>query len=623
MTKEDLIKEDLSKFNKEELLIAKQLLEKTNNATNIPIIDKNGVNVHKLTIFEEIVLRNLDNLDSIALETVGGATKLTYKEFFQEVEKYMNAYKNLGIKENDVVSLCLPVGVEFICSYFALTTLGATVNALNIMFLFPHGVKPYLDERCSHTFVCDEKFFEMLKAQNAFNDKNLKTVIVCGDSGYTHLNGDNNKINISGLENAKTEILSFNDFIDLSKNKNSLNAVQYDEKRNSTLNYTSGTTGLPKCMGHSDLAPLYLIAEHDLIKRNEYRNDRTLLTIPLQHPTGLFYAMVFQMAMGKTLVLEPRYDKTLFYKDIIDYEINHAVQAKPFYAQLVQDRADGKLKRGDFELFRNAYSGGEGIPYSTCKQINDTLHYAGCPNDIILGYGRSEEGSSTLVPYNIEGRNNTVGIPLPGNKAKIVDANTLKDIPQVAGAKGEILVSTPVTPMNHCYLNPYNQDGLTDNSIVDENGERWARAEDIAELVEMPDGSLSFLVLGRASDLVKKNDKDYYLFDLKEKISDIPGVQECEVVSIKNEEEDFITVHLVLMDEYKSRKEEVVKNIYSVIEFIDGIHFYDKFGINPTSGKCDKDSMKKEFEGYYALIDNDVKNISFERQDNKVLKKIR
>lgn len=171
----------------------------------------------------------------------------------------------------------------------------------------------------------------------------------------------------------------------------------------------------------------FLVSAHDTIKRDEYRGDRTLVTIPLQHPTGLFYSMVFQMAQGKTLVLEPRYDKSLFAKDIKENEINHAVQAKPFYAQLIQDRADGTLKPGDFELFRNAYSGGEGIPKSVCDEINATLAYAGSPNPYIyLGYGRSEEGSLTVTPYNLEGRANTVGVPLPGNRAKLVEAGTLK-----------------------------------------------------------------------------------------------------------------------------------------------------------------------------------------------------
>ena len=73
------------------LKIYDEIVKKTSNGTDVPIVDKNGVSVHKLTIFEDIVLRNLDNLDTQALEIVGSDVKMTYLEFFKEVEKYMRA----------------------------------------------------------------------------------------------------------------------------------------------------------------------------------------------------------------------------------------------------------------------------------------------------------------------------------------------------------------------------------------------------------------------------------------------------------------------------------------------------------------------------------------------------
>ena len=598
------------------------IIDKTKNGKEIPIIDKNGVSVHKLTIFEDIVLRNLDNLETTALEIVGSDSKLTYLEFFKEVEKYISAFKNMGLKENDVVSLCLPVGFEFICAYFALTTLGIAVNALNIMFLLNEGIEPYVSKRNSNTLICDEKYLKILCNYNAFNDADLKTLIVSGDATYTHHKDSDKFIMPVGIKN--TEIMSFRDFLANAHENEKIIPVNYNENRISTLNYTSGTTGRPKCMGHSDLAPLFLVAAHDTIKRDEKRKDRTLVTIPLQHPTGLFYSMVFQMAQGKTLVLEPRYDKKLFSQDIKKYEINHAVQAKPFYAQLIQDKSDGKLKPGDFELFKNAYSGGEGIPLSVCKEINDTLAFAGSPNPFLyLGYGRSEEGSLTITPYNLDGRCNSNGVPLPGIKAKLVEAGTLKDIPQILGAQGEILVSSPVQPINNCYLDDYNKEGKSDGSIIDSEGKRWARAQDIATLVELPDGSLSIMVLGRAKDSALKNGKTYYLFNLKEKINALPEVQECEVLSIPNNGNDYITVHIVLKEYAKNQKESVIRKINAMAEEVDAIKYYDVFGINATSGKCDREAMAEDLNDYYLASEDDGTKVDFVKEKDLILKRIK
>ncbi len=599
--------------------VYEDIVQKLKNNKTIPTTNKAGVKIRKVTVFEDIIIRNLDNLDTIALEI--NDTKLTYKEFFVEVEKYMNSFNSLGLKEGDVVSLCLPVSVEFICSYFAITALGLTCNALNIMFLLSEGVKPYLDERCSNTLICDENYYKLLQMNNVMNDAKLKTLIITGDATYNHLKSDSEQINILGKNIPNTNIMTLNDFLKKDIDEK-IKLATYNENRMATLNYTSGTTGKPKCMGHSDLAPLFLVAAHDGIKREEYRKDRTLLTIPLQHPTGLFYSMVFQLAQGKTLVLEPIYDKKLFYKDIKEKNINHAVQAKPFYAQLIQDRKDGLLKPGDFENFRNPYSGGEGIPLSVCRDINDTLHYAGCPNSLYLGYGRSEEGSLTINAYNLEGRENVVGVPLPGIKAKLVNPKTLEDLPYIEGAKGEILVNTPVTPLHHCYLGPYNKIGKPDNSIVDSEGKRWARAKDIAKLVKLPNNQLAYITLGRSYDLVEKDGEEFYLFDLKEKISNIPGVQECEVLTMPNVEESIVTVHLVIKDEYLDKIDEIQKAIYELTKMIDGIKIYDSFGINATSGKCDRESMCRETTGYYSLENGKICETTFVLENNHAIKKL-
>lgn len=563
-----------------------------------PSINKNGVIVRKHTIFEEIVYRNLDNVDTVALE-VNGST-LTYGEFFLEVERYMSAFRSIGLHENDVVSLCLPVSVEFICAYYALTTLGVACNALNIVFLLSQGAKPYLEERNSKILVCYDKFYDMLLKSGAFENSDIEKIILTGDESYAHFNSDKAHIAtpVHGIGHA--EMLTLDSFLSCSFCDNTLPIAKYDENRISTLNYTSGTTGIPKCMAHSDLAPLFLVAAHDHIPRDEFRGDRTLLTIPLQHPTGLFYSMVFQMAQGKTLVLEPRYEKKLFAHDIKILRINHVVQAKPFYAQLIQDQADGNLRPGDFELLRNPYSGGEGIPLPVFKEINRALEYAGCKAPLALGYGRSEEGSLTINAYNMQYRQNTVGLPLPGIKAKLIHPETLEEIPLIPGARGEIVVATPVMPIGHCYLGTNNSAGSQDGSFVDDMGVRWARPRDIAEYVELQDGQCSFLVLGRSDDSVPRGGKIHYLFDLKEQISSIDGVQECEVLKTLVENDTLITVHCVI-GSTSGRSEEVVsRDIFKIAPIVDGIKFYPHFAINATSGKCDRETMCKELDNFYV-----------------------
>ncbi len=119
--------------------IFSEVIKKTQNGTAIPIINKNGVLVRKLTIFEDICIRNKSNLDIAALEINGN--QMTYAKLFREVERYIRAFESLGVKKQDIITLYLPVGVEFICACFALTTIGATCNAGSIIL----SCKPRFD----------------------------------------------------------------------------------------------------------------------------------------------------------------------------------------------------------------------------------------------------------------------------------------------------------------------------------------------------------------------------------------------------------------------------------------------------------------------------------------------
>lgn len=593
----------------EKSIIFSKVMKETQYGQNIPTVLKNGVPVHKLTIFEDICIRNKDNLNIPAIEINNHS--MTYAEFFVEVEKYIKSFVSMGIKENDIVTLCLPVGVEFICAYFALTTIGATCNATNIMFILKDGIETYTEKRCSKIMMCDTQYMMLMQQSNSFQDNSLEKIILTNGSIYSQLpENPNNTLLSESLKNI--EILTLKEFLSVDTRNQSINIAKYDEKRASTFTYTSGTTGTSKCMAHSDLAPLFLIASHDLIKRqDELIGDRTLVTIPFQHPTGLFYAMVLQLACGKTLVLEPRYDKSIFYSDIKNLKINHAVQAKPFYAQLIEDKRAGRLKKDDFKLFKHPYSGGEGIPAAVCKEINDTLHFAGCSNDITMGYGRSEEGSSTVIAYNIPSRLNTVGKPIPGIKARLVDPITKQEIPQKFGCKGEIQICTPVMPLGNHYLGQYNVEGISDNSLLDDNGNRWAQPLDIATIVECGNKECSYLVLGRSDDSVIKDGKTIYLFELKETISEIDGVQECEVVTIQSDNKQYITVHCVINKQDCFNKNTIIQDICNSSKYIDGVKIYDVFGINATSGKCDKEAMKQCKTDYYIYREGQIKNIDF------------
>lgn len=54
-----------------------------------------------------------------------------YKDFLKQIDDCARSFKQLGIKHNDVVSICMPNPPEAIISFYALNKIGAIANMIH------------------------------------------------------------------------------------------------------------------------------------------------------------------------------------------------------------------------------------------------------------------------------------------------------------------------------------------------------------------------------------------------------------------------------------------------------------------------------------------------------------
>ena len=57
--------------------------------------------------------------------------KISYKELFNNIEKYAKAFTAEGIKKGDIVTLCLPNVPEAVYMFYALNKIGAIANMVH------------------------------------------------------------------------------------------------------------------------------------------------------------------------------------------------------------------------------------------------------------------------------------------------------------------------------------------------------------------------------------------------------------------------------------------------------------------------------------------------------------
>ena len=167
--------------------------------------------------------------------------EFTYNELYAEVAKLASSLRKLGLKPGDRVVGFMPNMPESIIAMLAATSLGATWSSCSPDF----GIKGVLD-RFGQTeprvlFTADGYFFkgkslDSLERISGIIDKlpSIEKVVVVP---YTSENPD-----ISNLKNS----VHYKDFIDEEATEIEFEQLPFDHPL--YIMYSSGTTGLPKCM---------------------------------------------------------------------------------------------------------------------------------------------------------------------------------------------------------------------------------------------------------------------------------------------------------------------------------------------------------------------------------------
>ena len=78
------------------------------------------------TILQYIKDKNLKNLSGIALNYFGN--KITYRKFFEHIEKAAKAFYAMGIRKGDIVTIASMHTPETIYMIYALNKIGAVAN---------------------------------------------------------------------------------------------------------------------------------------------------------------------------------------------------------------------------------------------------------------------------------------------------------------------------------------------------------------------------------------------------------------------------------------------------------------------------------------------------------------
>ena len=570
----------------------------------------NGTKIYNMNVFENIMSWNQHTLDVDAFDYFG--TRITYKELPDVVNEYICGFRSIGITQEDIVTLCLPVSIENMVSLLALDCMGIISNNVNYLFL-KNDFDLYTRQKGSDTLITLDAYLPFFI--DYIEESKIKNVIITDLYYYLpeknkHVFDDKSKYTKKLLEifdnpekakycMEKIPTLKGVNFYRLSdilalgrQNLVPMKRGPVDIDRDMCYSYTSGTTGAPKCIVYKEYSPNAFIEMHIGTDTLDYVGERVLQVIPLTHATGERVSGYLQLAKGKTLVPQPIYSKEKFGEDLARTKCHWIVAAASFYLAGV---AAGTISKDAFSMVTRPTSGGEPVTKSNVEMINQWLSDNGCTVKFGIGGGAAEDGSGTLFGYkNDPNRTNETGYPLePYIKARLLDANGK---PVKKGERGFFHVSSPAAADR--YLN--NEEASKKRWYLDEDGTRWGNTGDIAE--QNANGSYS--ILGRADDsYVDKDGNTVYLFDIEYSLETSDPIIEWEITAHKTDDNYAVVAQVVLKKEYKDKKAYVVEYLCNKYH-LDAVKFYDSFENSDVTGKRDQQILKAEKEGYYALYDD-------------------
>ena len=414
--------------------------------------------------------------------------RMTIKEIDALSDKLATAIADLGAKRGKTVALYMWNSTEFIVAFFGILKTGATVTALNPSFK-EKDAQYQLEDSESIMVIVDEEQYPIIES---IREKllRLKKVVVVG-------------------EKRQSDAYLFKEL--LEKYPPSPPKVKINPKKDlAVLQYTAGTTGLPKgCMltHYNIVSNIFQMAlTHGL---EGTRDDIVLAHLPFYHIYGMTTLICASVCFGLSIVIQKRFDMEELLELIQKYKVTVLSTVMPVLTLLTH--FPDFLKQYDLSSLRYINSGATPMVPETARRFEKLTDVT-----VTQGYGLSETSPVTHTNPLCQIKLESVGPPVPDTLQKIVDIETgTKELPP--GDVGEIIVKGPQVMIGY-WKRP------KETGEVLRNG--WFYTGDLGEI----DGDGYLYVVDRKKETIKYMGFTIGPAELESVLLEHPAVGDCAVV---------------------------------------------------------------------------------------------
>ena len=274
------------------------------------------------------------------------------------------------------------------------------------------------------------------------------------------------------------------------------------------INSTSGTTGLPKCVVHTQNR-WYYFHQKAIANGLLTSDDIFLPVIPMPFGFGIWTSHTTPIYLGATAVILQRFSASAACAAIARHRVTVLCCVS---TQLTMLMADPARRDHDLSSLRVVFAGGEALPYRPAAEFEELTGAK-----ILQFYGSNETGmlSATTVDDSRQRRLRTAGRVVPEMAVRLFDG----DHDVTATGHGQPACRGPATSLG--YLG-----GTDHDKLFTRDG--WMRMGDICEIDA--DGYLT--VTGRTSDFILRGGKNISAAQVEDAVTTHPAIAVAAAVAM-------------------------------------------------------------------------------------------
>jgi fatty-acyl-CoA synthase len=346
------------------------------------------------------------------------------------------------------------------------------------------------------------------------------------------------------------------------------------------IQYTSGTTGLPKGV---------MLTHHNIVNNGQFlaqgfhysEQDRICVPVPLFHCYGCVIGTMTALNTGAALVFPNWTFDARATLAAVHEERATSVYGVP--AMYVAELSLADFARYDLTSLRTGMMSGAPCPIELMKRVLTEMHIG----ELVIAYGQTE--SSPVVTMSdaddpLEIRVNTVGRAMPQTEIRIISTSDGSTLP--VGQQGEVCAR------GYVVMKGYDAEPAATALAIDRDG--WLHTGDLG--VMHGDGCIH--LTGRSRDIIIRGGENIYPREIEEFLYTHPKISEVQVVGIPNARLGEVVCAWVRLRPGEAATEEEIcewcREQIAYFKIPEHIRFVEEFPAT-LSGKIQKYKIR-EFE---------------------------